>query len=92
MGSGYFNTSVIPCNAMHGVRLGLIGEDFHDSESFWRYRTSPEVEGVFSELRCVPDAQCSSCNMRKSCGGGCVSNRLNYSFDDIRGHLHVGRS
>lgn len=79
---------VIPCNAMPGVRLGRIHEDFSDVESFWEFWSSSKVEDVFSKYRSAPDARCTSCGKRSRCRGGCVSNWLNYSFDDIRGYLH----
>lgn len=73
---------------MHDMRLGRIHEDFWDSTSFSEFWASPKVESAFSKLRSVPDAQCNSCVALGRCGGGCLSNWFNYSFDDIREHLN----
>ena len=78
---------VLPCNAMPDIRLGRIREDFSDRESFWAFWSSRKVEDAFSAWNQVPDERCNSCDRYEKCRGGCVSNWLNYSFDDIRGYL-----
>ena len=73
---------VIPCNALPNVRLGRIHEDFSDRESFWKFWSSREVADRLSAIRSVPDARCDSCGMFDRCRGGCVSNWLDFSFED----------
>ena len=79
---------VLPCNAMPSVHLGRIHEDFWNSESFWEFWSSDKVEDAFAAWHKVPDARCGSCDKFGRCRGGCASNWLNFSFDDIRDYVN----
>lgn len=81
--------SIIPCNAMYDFKIGQFGQQFFDSESFHNYWTSEPVEGFYNKLRALPDEACVTCKSCSNCGGGCVSNWFNYSFEELmrmKGH------
>lgn len=75
--------SIIPCNAMYDFKIGRFGESFNDAESFYTYWNGKEIEEFYCKLRALPDAACTKCDSCANCGGGCVSNWFNYSFDEL---------
>jgi radical SAM protein with 4Fe4S-binding SPASM domain len=75
--------SLIPCNAMHTIKLGKLGKDFQSPTDFEQYWNSSEIENIFDRLRSLPSENCKSCDKQALCGGGCVSNWFNYSYDEF---------
>ncbi len=75
---------LIPCNALHTMRYGQLGVDFHDFSSLMAHRATPEVDHMFRLLRGAPDESCVTCVHASTCGGGCVTNWTNYSFDELK--------
>ncbi len=75
---------LIPCNALYTMRYGKFGEDFSDFESLLAHRQTPDVVNLFRLLQGVPDETCLSCTKAATCGGGCVTNWTNYSFEELQ--------
>jgi len=80
-----FNTdlSLIPCNAMHQVQYGKFLQDFHNKETYETFRMREDVKELFAHLRGIPDYKCLECENAAGCGGGCVTNWTNYSFEEL---------
>ena len=79
--------NVIPCNVMYPLKLGKYGEDFNDKESYLSFRNKPEIVKIYKRLRGAPDKECLSCSKAKNCGGGCVTNWTNYTYQELIGYL-----
>lgn len=75
--------SLIPCNAMYKIKYGKLGCDFVDYESLLKYLETDEVKQLFRKLRGAPDKKCLECEKATNCGGGCVTNWTNYTFDEL---------
>ena len=75
--------SIIPCNAMYDYKIGVFGTDFNDGKSFNEYWNSKDIVGFYNKLRALPDVTCEKCKTYQNCGGGCVSNWFNYSFEEL---------
>lgn len=75
--------TLIPCNAMYNLKLGKFGKDFNDYTSFSEFWSQADVLKLYDRLRAYPDKKCVQCDQWKQCGGGCVSNWFNYSFEDM---------
>lgn len=76
--------SLIPCNAMHMIKLGKLGEDFFDAESLLKFRNSDKIKKVYKKLMGVPSEECLECQKLKFCGGGCVCQWTNFDFDELK--------
>lgn len=75
--------SVIPCNAMYQLKYGRLDKDFFDLPSYQNYMKKDSVKALFSQLRGVPSQECLKCGKARFCGGGCVTNWTNYSFEEL---------
>lgn len=75
---------LIPCNALYTMRYGKIGENFDDFDGLLTYLKEPSVAELFARLRGAPDEACLSCEKAATCGGGCVTNWTNYSFEELQ--------
>ncbi len=76
--------SLIPCNAMYELKYGKYGIDFFDKRSLVEYLESEYVREIFKKLRGIPSKKCLICDISSNCGGGCVTNWTNYSFDELK--------
>ncbi|MBE6130219.1 MAG: radical SAM protein [Erysipelotrichaceae bacterium] len=76
--------NLIPCNAMYKLKYGKFGIDFNNAETLFSYINSEKIVKFFNKLRGVPDEECLKCSICKYCGGGCVTNWTNYSFDELK--------
>lgn len=74
---------VIPCNAMHKIKIAQIGKHFTSLNELLNLYRTEEVSVLFNKLRGLPDEKCAECNKLKYCGGGCVCQYTNYSLKDI---------
>lgn len=83
--------SVIPCNAMYDYKLGQFGIDFDNATSFEIFWNSDKVQTFYNKLRALPDHECAICEKYRNCGGGCISNWFNYSFNDLKRMKEVNR-
>ena len=77
------NGNIIPCNAMPSIKLGKLNSDFHNSKELMEYMEKPELKKVYNRLCGVPDLKCLECSKLENCGGGCVCQWTNYSFDEL---------
>lgn len=75
--------SLIPCNLMHQVPIGKFGQDFSDKNSFLSFWNSQEVSNVYRKLCTYPGKKCHTCNENIHCGGGCLSNWFQFSYDEL---------
>lgn len=77
------NGNILPCNAMPTIKLGSIYKDFNTAKQLQTYINQPEITEVYRTLCGVPDEKCMTCNDYINCGGGCVCQWTNYSFDEL---------
>ena len=75
--------NVIPCNAMPTIKLGKIYEDFNTAKELIEYIKQPDIQEVYKTLCGVPNKKCLICEDYVNCGGGCVCQWTNYSFDEL---------
>ena len=76
--------NLIPCNAMHQLKLGKLGKDFNSAKELLEYIDNKEINNVYDKLCAVPDKLCLECEKYANCGGGCVTQWTNYNFDEIK--------
>lgn len=74
---------ILPCNALIDSYLGQYGVDFENKNDFFDFWNSERIRNIYSKLAAVPDEKCLNCKSWVECGGGCVSNWLNYSYKDL---------
>ena len=85
-GSGLvFDTdlSLLPCNPMTELKIGKYGVDFTDKDSLVEYLHSDKLKKIYSRLRGIPSIKCKGCKLFPRCGGGCVAQYTNYTFDEL---------
>lgn len=75
---------LIPCNTIHQIKIGKIGDDFTTFEDFIKYRETDNYKAVYKKLRGVPDLSCLKCELFKQCQGRCVCNWTNYNFAELK--------
>lgn len=76
--------SLIPCNAMYELKYGKFGKDFFNAETFNTFMQKEKTKLFFQKLRGIPDTKCLECTDAGRCGGGCVANWTNYSFEELQ--------
>jgi len=79
--------SLIPCNAMHSIKLGKFEKDFDNADTLIKYRFSNNLVNIYNKLRGVPSEECLSCDKLRYCGGGCVCQWTNFKFDELKPYL-----
>lgn len=77
--------NLIPCNAMTEIKIGKIDEDFTDFSTFLQHIEKKEFKGVYDTLTGLPSEKCLQCKWLPYCGGGCVCQWTNYSFEELMG-------
>ena len=75
--------NIIPCNAMHELKLGQLYKDFNNAEELLRYVSKNDFKKVYDKLCGIPDVSCLTCSDLKRCAGGCVCQWTNYSFKEL---------
>lgn len=75
--------NIIPCNAMYEVKLGKYGVDFTDSNSLKQYIRNDKIRKMYKRFCGLPSTKCINCKMVLYCGGGCVCQWTNYSYNDL---------
>ena len=75
--------SLIPCNAMYELKYGKFEKDFYNEETFNSFMQNEKTKQFFQKLRGIPDMKCLDCSDAGRCGGGCVANWTNYSFEEL---------
>lgn len=75
--------NIIPCNVMHEIKLGKFGEDFKNAIELINHLQNKKNKKIFNKLCSLPDAKCNDCDLYCNCGGGCVVQWTNYSFEEI---------
>ncbi len=78
---------LIPCNAMHEVKLGQLNKDFSNSSELLEFVGTDEIKKTYAKLCGVPDVECLSCKKLSFCGGGCVCQWTNYNYKEFRESL-----
>ncbi len=79
------NANVIPCNSMHQAPIGKYGEDFSSPSELLEYWNSERIISYYQMLALTPpnSYECTNCDHWEVCGGGCISNWYNYSYEDL---------
>lgn len=75
--------NMIPCNAMHKIKLGKYPIDFNNIEQLKSFLESPEMKRIYGKFKSLPSEKCYKCEKKIKCRGGCLSNWFNFSFDDF---------
>lgn len=75
--------NIIPCNSMFNIKLGKLYEDFRNGEELLNHIKKDNIVKVYNKLCSVPSMDCLSCDDYKNCGGGCVCQWTNYSFNAL---------
>lgn len=81
--------TIIPCNALHNVKIGKYMDDFETPQEFYRFWRSNEVSYFFKCFQTLPDNICLNCDEKIKCRGGCVSNWFNFSLSDFKESLKL---
>lgn len=68
-----FNTdgNIIPCNCLTDINIGKYGNDFIDSNSFYKFWKKPKINQFFNKIIAYPSYECITCETYNICGGGC---------------------
>ena len=74
---------LIPCNTIHQIKIGKIGEDFSNFQEYSRFTESEKYKNIYKKLRGIPADDCLNCKLFQNCQGRCVCNWTNYSYNDI---------
>lgn len=77
------NASIIPCNAMYELKLGKLNNDFIDAKSLLEHINQNKIVKVYNRLCGIPTENCNRCKNLKNCGGGCVCQWTNYSYEEL---------
>ena len=83
------NLSVIPCNALFDYPIGAYMEDFSTPEELEIFWNSIEIKAFYDKIKGVPDMQCLTCADYPKCGGGCISQWMKYSFQQLMNYREV---
>lgn len=75
--------NIIPCNAMYKIKLGKLHDDFNNAKELMLHTQKKEFKDVYAKLCGVPSKQCLECADLKVCGGGCVCQWTNYSYEQL---------
>ena len=75
---------LIPCNTIHQIKIGKIGEDFSNFEQFEAFKNTPKYKTIYKRLNGIPDLSCLNCRLFKNCRGRCVCNWTNYNFAELK--------
>ena len=75
--------NIIPCNAMYEIKIGKYDKDFNDKDSLLKYMGNNNIKKLYNRLCGLPSKECIKCNSVSNCGGGCVCQWTNYSFDEL---------
>lgn len=75
--------TIIPCNAMHEVKLLKFGFDFSTTNELYEKLKNENIQDIYKKLLGAPDNDCSSCQQWKDCGGGCVATYSKYCLKDL---------
>lgn len=77
--------NIVPCNLMYQIKLGELGREFKDAASLRMYLESSTVSNFYEKTAFTyPDVYCEECRDWERCGGGCVSNWLNFSYKEMK--------
>lgn len=76
--------ALIPCNTIHQIKIGKLGEDFSSFKDYLNFIKSKKYYDIYSKLRGIPAESCLKCKLFANCQGRCVCNWTNYSFVDIQ--------
>lgn len=74
---------LIPCNTIHQIKIGRIGEDFKSFEEYSSFTNSERYKSIYKKLRGIPSQECLKCKLFQNCQGRCVCNWTNYSYENI---------
>ena len=77
------NGNLIPCNALYDFVIGEYGKDFENSDSLQEYLNSNDICDFYKKISTYPSEECIDCRNWDVCGGGCISNWLNYDFETL---------
>ena len=85
---------IIPCNLMHQVKLGKWKQEFSNYNEFLNFWNGDMLSNYYNAIanQSIPSETCKSqCEDWELCGGGCLSNWYNYTFNKFQGDLEIYR-
>ena len=68
---------------MHNLKLGRLGDDFFDAEGLLQFVKQKDILDIYNTLCGLPSKECLSCDLIKNCGGGCVCQWTNFTYDQL---------
>lgn len=74
---------LIPCNALHGCKIGRFGVDFYDVQSFKLFWKRNDIVEFYDKIIAYPLSKCIKCNDYNLCGGGCPLQWFVYKPEEI---------
>jgi len=85
---------LIPCNLAYDVKLGVLDADYHDANSLRTFLDSDNIKNFYGLLTAAPDDNIcrNECENWSICCGGCLSNWLNFSFEEFTRGLSIRRA
>ena len=75
--------TLIPCNTIHQIGVGKIGDDFKTYDEYLEYTKTEKYISLYKQLRGYPSLKCKDCKLFINCQGRCVCNWTNYSFETL---------
>lgn len=80
---------LIPCNTIHQIKVGKLGDDFDDIDSYLAFEETDKYKDIYKKLRGLPDERCNDCDVVSMCRGRCVCNWTNYTFDELKNDVFL---
>jgi len=77
------NGYLIPCNALHGCKIGLFGTDFSDAQTFESFWNRKDIMDFYDKIIAYPSSACMKCDDYNLCGGGCPLQWFVYEPDKV---------
>lgn len=77
------NGDLLVCNALYKYPIAKYGTDFYEAIDLKNYLNGEIANNVYNELCHAPSTKCRYCELWQICGGGCISNWLHYSLEEL---------
>lgn len=72
-----------PCNHLFGYSFGKTGVDFNTPKEFGELINNDKIKSFYQKTQSLPNINCTNCNFKTNCGGGCFIQYLQYKSSEI---------
>lgn len=79
--------SVIPCNAMHEIKMGRLYSDFNNANELVNYYENENVKKIYEHYGKMPSERCNSCSSLELCRC-CACQWTNYSLEMLLDYIN----